>query len=105
MVSNGASSPRLLNKNPSITIVENHRSSSKIKSKSGNKPTLLPDLSASTQEILARIQAESSSCISTNTSNLTSNLNGSASVIDTSGNVLAPDPTADATVQFQRPRM
>jgi PHD-finger len=83
---------------------EADRSNSNPRALSGSKAALLPDLSASTQEILARVQAESATGTSNKTSLLTNDFDASAMSANVES-LLSPDSVSSTTTQFQRPRM
>ncbi|ERF76246.1 hypothetical protein EPUS_04323 [Endocarpon pusillum Z07020] len=93
---------RKVNRPSSQDVVEVNRTYPKEPVLSGPKTQMLPDLSASTQEILARVQAESAGSITDEAPILANDLMESTKSTEKS---VPPGSLAKNAAQFQRPRM
>jgi PHD-finger len=102
MISDSLNTLQKFEVSSSPDIVEVDRTFSQLKAPPGFKTPLLPDLSASTHEILARVQAESAANVTHQAPALPNNIRASIMSSEYSFSV---DSTPNSTAQFQRPRM
>ncbi len=102
MITGGLEEPQKPKDSSLPDLVESDRASSNSQALPGHKIRLLPDLSASTQEILARVQAEVTGGIAAKASMSPNNLNASTVSME---NFLPLDATPNNAAHFQRPRM
>ena len=101
MMADSLDSPHKLRDSSTADVVDVDPTFSKLGALSASR-SRLPDLSASTQEILARVQAESATNIAEEPPPSASNLNPSPTSID---NLVPLDSISNTTAQFQQPRM
>ncbi len=102
MISAGLGNPGTSKDSQSITSIESARLSLTPKVSSGTKYPLLPDLSASTQEILTRLQAQSSGD-NLNEASIAASKFRDSTAMSTSEHALPLDSAANGATQVQRP--
>lgn len=102
MISGGFGATQQLNSSAISDVGDAGRTYSKPKAVCGSKTPLLPNLSASTQEILARVQAENAASILCETSTCVDGFKVPTMSTESSSR---GDSTLNTTAQIQRPRM